>query len=73
MIYNITHDTNLWDSNHYVILLFGCNIHLEADAKVFAIFLMCLAHFIQKHLLKGHPIEQFPSFLGIGSYVWRLL
>jgi len=34
---------------------------------------MCLAHFIQKHPFKGHPIEQFPSVLGIGSYVWRLL
>ena len=40
---------------------------------VLATSLRHLACFIQKHPLKGHPIEQFPSVLGIGSYVWRLL
>ena len=33
---------------------------------------MYLAHFIQKYPLKGCPIEQFPSVLGIGFYIWRL-
>ena len=55
------------------MLLSGCDMHLEADAKVLATSLKRLACFIQKHPLKGHPIEQFPSVLGIGSYVWRLL
>jgi len=48
-------------------------MHLEADAKVLTTSLMHLAHFIQKHPLKGCPIEQFPSVLEIGFYVWRLL
>jgi len=48
-------------------------MHLEANAKVLATSLRCLACFIQKRPLKGRPIEQFPSILGIGSYVWRLL
>jgi len=61
------------DSDHHVTSLSGCDIHLEADAKVLATSLKHLACFIQKHPLKGHPIEQFPSVLEIGSYVWRLL
>ena len=48
-------------------------MHLETDAKVLATSLKHLAYFIQKRPLKGHSIEQFPSILGIGSYVWRLL
>jgi len=48
-------------------------MHLEADAKVLTTSLIHLACFIQKHPLKGHLIKQFPSILGIGSYVWRLL
>ena len=59
--YNVTHDTDLWDGDYYVTSLSGYDIHLETDAKVLAISLICLAHFIQKHPLKGHPIEQFPS------------
>jgi len=53
--------------------LSGCDMHLEADTKVLTTSLRCLACFIQKHPLKGCPIEQFPSVLGIDSYVWRLL
>ena len=53
--------------------LSGCDMHLEANAKVLAISLRCLVCFIQKRSLKSRPIEQFPSVLGIGSYVWRLL
>jgi len=48
-------------------------MHLEANAKVLATSLRHLACFIQKCPFKGRPIEQFPSVLGIGSYVWRLL
>ena len=34
---------------------------------------MYIVYFIQKCLLKGCPIEQFSSILGISSYVWKLL
>jgi len=53
--------------------LSGCDMHFEADAKMLIILLRRLACFIQKCPLKGRPIEQFPSVLGIGSYVWKLL
>ena len=71
--HNVTHDTDLWNGDHHVTSLSGCDIHLEADAKVLATSLKRIACFIQKHPLKGCSIEQFPSVLGIGSYVWRLL
>ena len=71
--HNVTHNTNLWDGDHHVTSLSGCNMHLEADAKVLATLLKHLACFIQKHSLKGRSIEQFPSVLEIGSYIWRLL
>ena len=71
--HNVTHDTDLWDGDHHVTSLSGYDMHLEADAKVLATSLKRLACFIQKRPLKGRPIEQFPSVLGISSYVWRLL
>ena len=71
--HNVTHDTDLQDGNHYVMSLSSCNMYLEADAKVLATLLRHLACFIQKRPLKDCPIEQFPSVLGIGSYVQRLL
>ena len=52
--------------------LSGCDMHLEADAKVLATSLKHLAYFIQKCPFKGCPIEQFSFILGIGFYVWRL-
>ena len=73
MTLNVTHDTDLWDGDHHVTSLSGCDMHLEADAKVLATSLKRLACFIQKRSLKGRSIEQFPSVLGISSYVWRLL
>ena len=66
--YNITHNTDLWNGDYHVTSLSGCDMHLEADAKMLAILLRHLACFIQKHSLKDHPIEQFPFVLGIGSY-----
>ena len=69
MTHNVTHNTNLWDGDHHVMSLSGCDMHLEADAKVLATSLRRLACFIQKHPLKGRLIEQFFSVLGIGSYV----
>ena len=71
--YNVTHNTDLWDGDHHVTSLSGCDMHLEADAKMLAISLRHLACFIQKCSLKDCPIEQFLSVLEIGSYVWRLL
>ena len=71
--HNVTHDTNLQDDDHHVTSLSGCDMHLEADAKMLATSLRHLACFIQKRLLKGRPIEQFSSVLGIDFYVWRLL
>jgi len=35
--------------------------------------LKCHTGFIKQHPLGGRPIEQFPTILGVGSYVWNLL
>ena len=71
--HNVTHDTDLWNSDHHVTSLSGYDMHLEADAKVLATLLRRLAYFIQKCSLKGHPIEQFSTILRVGCYIWNLL
>ena len=38
-----------------------------------SISLKCLTGFIKQHPLRGCPIEQFSTILGVGSYVWNLL
>ena len=42
--------------------------HLETDTKILSTFLKYLTGFI-----KQYPIEQFPTILGVGSYIWNLL
>ena len=49
--------------------LSGCDMYLKANAKMLTASLMCLVYFIQKRSLNGRPIEQFPTILGVGSYV----
>jgi len=71
--HDVTYDTDLWDGDHHVTSLSGCDMHLETDAKVLATSLRHLACFIQKCPLKGHPIEQFSIILGVGCYIWNLL
>ena len=66
--HNVTHDTNLWDSDYYVTSLSGYDIHLEADAKVLTISLRHLACFIQKPPLKSSylsnlRLKMFHEFL----------
>lgn len=43
---DVTHDTDLCDGDHYMTSLFGCDKHLETNAKVLAISLLYLACFI---------------------------
>ena len=38
-----------------------------------SISLKCLTGFIKQHPLGGRPIEQFPTILGVSSYIWNLL
>jgi len=53
---------------HYALSLSGYSRHLETDTKMLSTFLKYLTGFI-----KQHPIEQFPTISGVGSYVWNLL
>jgi len=71
--HNVTHDTDLWNGDHHVTSLSGYDMHFKADAKMLATSLRCLAYFIQKCSLKGHPIEQFSTILRVGCYIWNLL
>jgi len=66
---DITHDCDLWDSEHYVISLFGHFGYLENNAKVLALSVLCIACFIQKHSIGNCPIEQFPPILGASSII----
>ena len=63
----ITHDCDLWDSEHHVTSLSGHFGYLENDAKVLVSSVLRIARFIQKHPIRSHPIEQFPPILGAGS------
>ena len=70
---NITHNTELWHSEHHALSLSGYSGHLETDIKMLSTSLKCLTGFIKQHPLGGRSIEQFPTILGVGSYVWNLL
>jgi len=69
----VTHDCDFWDGDHHVTSLSGYIGFLEKDARVLVSSVMCIVHFIQKHPIGGHPIEQFPPILGAGSVIWTLL
>ena len=70
---NIAHNTELWDGEHHALSLSGYSEHLETDTKMLSTSLKYLTGFIKQHPLGGHPIEQFSTILGVGSYVWNLL
>ena len=53
----VTHDCDLWDSEHHVTSLSGHFGYLKNDAKVLASSVLCIAHFIQKHPIGSRPIE----------------
>jgi len=69
---DVTHNCDLWDSEHHVTSLSGHFGYLENDAKVLALSVLRIARFIQKHPIGSRPIEQFPSILGAGSIIWHL-
>jgi len=52
--------------------LFGQFGYLKNDAKVLALFVLCIAYFIQKYFIGNCPIEQFPSILGVDFIMWHL-
>jgi len=58
---NITHDIELWDSDHYILFL--------ADVKVFSLFFENFTCFIKKHSFGEYSVDQFPTILGVSSYV----
>jgi len=72
VIYDVIHNHDLWDSEHHVISLSGYFGYLANNAKVLALFVLRIAHFIQKHPIGNCPIEQFPSILEAGSIMWHL-
>ena len=70
---NITHNKELWDGEHHALSLSGYSEHLKTNTKILSTSLKRLTGFIKQHPLGGRPIEQFPTILGVGSYVWNLL
>ena len=61
---NITHNNELWDGEYHTLSLSGYSGHLETDTKMLFTSLKYLTSFI-----KQYPIKQFPTILGVGSYV----
>jgi len=47
---NITYNTELWDSDYYMLLLSGYSRYLETDAKMLFLSLEYLTYFIKKVL-----------------------
>jgi len=43
---DVTHDCDLWDSEHYITFLSGHFGYLENDAKVLTLSVLCIACFI---------------------------
>ena len=70
---NIAYNTELWNSKYYALLLSKYSRHLETDTKMLFTSLKHLTGFFKQHPLGGHPIEQFPTIFGVGSYIWNLL
>jgi len=62
----------LWDGEHHITSLSGHFGYLENDAKVLALSVLHIAHFIQKHPIGSRPIEEFLPILGAGSIMWHL-
>ena len=69
---DVTHNCDLWDSEHHVTSLFGHFGYLENDAKVLVSSVLRIARFIQKHPIGSRLIEQFPPILGASSIMWHL-
>jgi len=70
--HNITHDSNLWDGEHHITSLSGHFGYLKNDVKVLALFVLCIARFIQKYPIGSCSIGQLPPILGASSIMWYL-
>jgi len=66
---NIAHNNELWNGEHHALSLSGYSKHLETDTKMLSTSLKCLTGFIKQLPLGEHPIEQFPTILGVSSYI----
>ena len=71
-IQNITHNTELWDGEHYVLSLSSHSSLLKTDTKILFSSFKHLAYFIKQHPLREHPIKQFSTILGVVFYIWNL-
>jgi len=47
---NIAHDTELWNSNYYMLLLSNYSRHIKTDTKMLSLFLKHLTYFIESTL-----------------------
>ena len=72
-IQNIANNTKLQDGEHYALSLSSYSGYLETNIKMLFSSLKHLVCFIKQHSLRGYFIEQFPTILGVNSYVWNLL
>ena len=65
VISDITHNGDFWDNDYCITSLSGHLSYLEIDARVFTLFILYIARFIQKHAIESHLIKQFSLIIGV--------
>ena len=70
---NTTYNTELWNGDHHILSLSNYSRYLETNAKILSLSFKHLTYFIKKCSLRGQSVNQFPTILGVGSYIWNLL
>ena len=64
---DVIYNSDFWDGDHHVISLSGYPGYLETDTRVFALFVLYIALFIQKYAIRNHPIKHFSPIIGGSS------
>jgi len=56
-----------------MLLLFSYFRYLETNTKILSSFLEYLIWFIKKCSLGKQSVDQFPTIIRVGSYIWNLV
>jgi len=72
VIPNVIHNNDFWDNDYHVTFLFSHSSYLKTNARVLTLFVLYIAHFIQKYTIGNYLIEQFSPIIETGSFMWHL-
>ena len=54
---NLTHDTELWNNNYYILSLFNYSRYLETNVKILSLSFEYLTYFIKMYSLGGQSVN----------------